>query len=138
MTDLTAKQSQVLRFLSNQSRQGRSPTVREISDHFGIKSPNGAVNHLLALEKKGKIRLSRDGKSRGIHVVGQTRYRSEVERQLYDALQHCVAFIQANARGEQCLPNEYRKCMDQAYEAFNASDDTESEGQPKEADAGSV
>jgi repressor LexA len=35
--------------------RGYAPTVREIGQHFGIKSPNGVTCHLQALEKKGLI-----------------------------------------------------------------------------------
>jgi repressor LexA len=44
------------------------PTVREICDHFGFRSPNGAMCHILALERKGLIRR-RAGQTRGIEVV---------------------------------------------------------------------
>ncbi len=33
--------------------RGYGPTVREIAQHFDIKSPNGVVCHLRALERKG-------------------------------------------------------------------------------------
>ena len=122
MTDLTAKQSQVLRFLSSQSRKGRSPTIREISQHFGIASPNGVWNHLLALEKKGKIRLRRDGKSRGIHVVGQTRHRTDVECQLYDALQALVSIVNDINEGVVPLSNRVMEALERAYEAINEAD----------------
>lgn len=123
MTELTAKQSQVLRFLTNQSRQGRSPTIREISQHFGIASPNGVWNHLLALEKKGKIRLSRDGKSRGIHIVGQTRHRTDIERQLYDALQAMLTMWTEMEQGIAPYPGEKKRVLDQVYDAINEADD---------------
>ncbi|MGH7198955.1 MAG: transcriptional repressor LexA, partial [Planctomycetaceae bacterium] len=35
--------------------RGYGPTVREIGSHFGIRSPNGVMCHLKALEKKGLI-----------------------------------------------------------------------------------
>ena len=50
---LTERQSQILAFIT--AREIR-PTIREIGDHFGIRSPNGVRRHLLALEKKGAIR----------------------------------------------------------------------------------
>ncbi|TWT92554.1 transcriptional repressor LexA [Neorhodopirellula pilleata] len=49
--------------------RGYGPTVREIGEHFGIKSPNGVMCHLRALEKKGLI-LRRANKSRAIELVG--------------------------------------------------------------------
>lgn len=123
MTDLTAKQSQVLRFLTNQSRQGRSPTVREISQHFGFSSPNAAMCHLIALEKKHYIRLPHDRSSRGIHVVGQTKSRSDVERQLYDALQSMIGIVNDINEGVVPLSNRVMEALERAYEAVNKADE---------------
>lgn len=47
--------------------RGYGPTVREIGDHFQIKSPNGVMCHLKALERKGLIRRS-PNKSRAIEL----------------------------------------------------------------------
>ena len=46
-------------------KRGYGPTVREIGEHFGIKSPNGVMCHLRALERKGLITRS-PNKSRAI------------------------------------------------------------------------
>ncbi|MFK8113089.1 MAG: transcriptional repressor LexA [Rubripirellula sp.] len=48
--------------------RGYGPTVREIGEHFGIKSPNGVMCHLRALERKGLIRRS-PNKSRAIELM---------------------------------------------------------------------
>lgn len=48
--------------------RGYGPTVREIGEQFGIKSPNGVMCHLRALEKKGLIRRS-PNKSRAIELT---------------------------------------------------------------------
>lgn len=48
--------------------RGYGPTVREIGEEFGIKSPNGVMCHLKALERKGLIRRS-PNKSRAIELV---------------------------------------------------------------------
>ncbi len=48
--------------------RGYGPTVREIGEHFGIKSPNGVMCHLRALERKGMIRRS-PNKSRAIELT---------------------------------------------------------------------
>ena len=45
-----------------------SPTVREIALAFSIRSPNGVVCHLKALERKGLIRRT-PRSSRGIEVL---------------------------------------------------------------------
>jgi len=49
--------------------RGYGPTVREIGENFGIKSPNGVMCHLRALEKKGLI-VRKANKSRAIELVG--------------------------------------------------------------------
>ncbi len=50
--------------------RGYGPTVREIGEHFGIKSPNGVMCHLRALEKKGLI-TRKANKSRAIELTGE-------------------------------------------------------------------
>ena len=61
---LTEKQQAVYEFIREKIRsRGYGPTVREIGRHFGIRSPNGVVCHLKALEKKGDY-------SRAEHVAG--------------------------------------------------------------------
>ena len=66
---LTPRQRSILEFIRRQiSRDGRSPTVREICTHFNFKSTNGARDHIKALIKKGH--LERDSMlSRGIRLV---------------------------------------------------------------------
>jgi repressor LexA len=44
------------------------PAIREIAAAMGIRSPNGVVCHLNALEKKGLITIRRNV-ARGIEVV---------------------------------------------------------------------
>lgn len=72
MTDkpLTKRQKQILMFISEYiDNIGFPPTRTELSEHFGFRSPNAAQSHLLALEKKGVIRIER-GRSRGITLTG--------------------------------------------------------------------
>jgi repressor LexA len=53
---LTSRQKQIYDFLKDKIRnRGYGPTVREIGTHFGIRSPNGVMCHLKALERKGLI-----------------------------------------------------------------------------------
>lgn len=53
---LTARQRAIYEFLKDKIlNRGYGPTVREIGSHFGIRSPNGVMCHLKALEKKGLI-----------------------------------------------------------------------------------
>jgi repressor LexA len=65
--DLTARQEEVLAFIrDNAALYG--PTVREIATAFNIKSPNGVICHLTALERKGRITRAK-GSPRGIQIV---------------------------------------------------------------------
>lgn len=66
-TALTARQQQAYDFIVA-NIQLYSPTVREIARAMSIKSPNGVVVHLEALEKKGWIRRKPNA-SRGIEVT---------------------------------------------------------------------
>jgi repressor LexA len=53
---LTERQQAVYQFIREKIRsRGYGPTVREIGLQFGIRSPNGVMCHLKALEKKGLI-----------------------------------------------------------------------------------
>ncbi|HTJ40469.1 MAG TPA: transcriptional repressor LexA [Kofleriaceae bacterium] len=66
---LTDRQQQILDFISNSiTERGYPPTLREIGEHFGIRSTNGVNDHLKALEKKGALRRE-DLKSRAMRPV---------------------------------------------------------------------
>jgi repressor LexA len=66
---LTERQQQILNFISSSiSDRGYPPTLREIGEHFGIRSTNGVNDHLKALEKKGYLRRE-DLKSRAMRPV---------------------------------------------------------------------
>ena len=68
-TKLTRRQQEVYDLIRDliQSR-GYGPTVREIAGCFGIRSPNGVVCHLRALERKGLIRRA-PNKARAIELT---------------------------------------------------------------------
>jgi repressor LexA len=54
---LTARQREIYDFIREKiENRGYGPTVREIGQNFEIKSPNGVMCHLKALEKKGLIK----------------------------------------------------------------------------------
>jgi repressor LexA len=54
---LTKRQQAIYDFIRDLIfRRGYGPTVREIAGQFDIKSPNGVMCHLRALERKGLIR----------------------------------------------------------------------------------
>ena len=53
---LTARQREIYSFIRSKIQgRGYGPTVREIGNQFHIKSPNGVMCHLKALQKKGLI-----------------------------------------------------------------------------------
>ena len=53
---LTKRQQIIFNFIRRQiDESGTAPTIREIADEMGFKSPNGVMCHLRALEKKGLI-----------------------------------------------------------------------------------
>ena len=53
---LTTRQREIYNFIRGKIQgRGYGPTVREIGLHFQIKSPNGVMCHLKALQKKGLI-----------------------------------------------------------------------------------
>ncbi|MFM7033819.1 MAG: transcriptional repressor LexA [Planctomycetia bacterium] len=67
----TERQMDIYEFIRDkiQSR-GYGPTVREIGQAFKIKSPNGVVCHLKALERKGMITRGKN-MSRAIELVNE-------------------------------------------------------------------
>jgi repressor LexA len=83
MDNLTRRQKAVYEFIRDKIRtRGYGPTVREIGEQFDIRSPNGVMCHLKALEKKGlitrepnmsrAIRLTREpAQQRGMPLYGQ-------------------------------------------------------------------
>src|SRR5215471_12103350 len=68
-SQLTDRQREIYEFIRSKIEgRGYGPTVREIGVHFDIKSPNGVMCHLKALQKKGLIH--REGFSaRAIQLV---------------------------------------------------------------------
>ena len=55
-SQLTERQKEIYDFIRDQiEEKGYPPTVRDIGIAFKIKSPNGVMCHLKALEKKGLI-----------------------------------------------------------------------------------
>jgi len=76
---LTARQTEVLNFIKTFAiEHGYPPTIPEIQEEFGIKSPNGVNNHLKALSRKGYLRrdssraraLEISGLNEGIPILG--------------------------------------------------------------------
>jgi repressor LexA len=70
---LTQRQQEILDFISSSiAERGYPPTLREIGEHFGIRSTNGVNDHLKALEKKGHLRRE-DLKSRAMRPISAPR-----------------------------------------------------------------
>ncbi|RUL89286.1 transcriptional repressor LexA [Tautonia sociabilis] len=56
LDSLTTRQREIYNFIRDKIHgRGYGPTVREIGEAFDIKSPNGVMCHLKALQKKGLI-----------------------------------------------------------------------------------
>ena len=70
MSTLTPKQQQIYDFIVSFSNQnGYPPSVREIGEHVGLKSPSTVHFHLKGLEEAGLIAKA-EGKTRAITVTG--------------------------------------------------------------------
>jgi repressor LexA len=68
---LTERQRAVYEFVRDKIRnRGYGPTVREIGEHFKIRSPNGVMCHLKALEKKELI-IREPNMSRAIQLAAE-------------------------------------------------------------------
>src|SRR5258708_5477984 len=66
---LTDRQEKILDFIKKSIvDQGYPPTIREIGEHFGIRSTNGVNDHLKALERKGYLHRG-ELKSRALSVI---------------------------------------------------------------------
>ena len=72
MNPMTKQQQRIYNFIVGHTMQhGYPPTRKEIAKEFGFKSHNGAQEHLLAIQKKGYLTLTK-GASRGISVLPTT------------------------------------------------------------------
>lgn len=71
---ITEKQQAVLQFIEDYQLQfGKSPTLREMREHFGVSSDNSILKHLKALEEKGY--LNKDDTPRGIGLLQKVKDR---------------------------------------------------------------
>ena len=74
MTDLTARQTQVLDFIRKHiADNGGAPTRAEIAAAFGLRSANSAEQYLRTLAEKGHLEVT--GQARGIRLAAQHRER---------------------------------------------------------------
>ena len=68
---LTKRQQAIFDFIRSKiDGSGFGPTIREIADHMGYRSPNGVMCHLRALQKKGLINRT-SNKSRSIVLTDE-------------------------------------------------------------------
>lgn len=73
---LTEKQEAVLKYIEQYQMQfGKSPTLREMREHFEVSSDNSILKHLKALEEKGY--LQKDDTPRGIGLLDSVKEKLE-------------------------------------------------------------
>ncbi len=71
---LTEKQEAVLKFIEDyQLMHGKSPTLREMREHFNVSSDNSILKHLKALTEKGQ--LEKDDTPRGIKLLESVKQK---------------------------------------------------------------
>ncbi len=110
MKAITQRQLQVLDHIKSYVAEHKyPPTMREISEHFGI-SVKGAYDHVKALERKGFIHLN-NHRSRTIEVLdteddGNDRSMTEVPI-LGNVAAGRPLFAEENYEGSVRLPQEY-------------------------------
>lgn len=76
--ELTDKQKKVLEFLKSYiDEKGFPPTLREISSHFGLKSPRGPQKILNSIEKKGFIKKVSKS-SRAIEIIRSPHGKKDI------------------------------------------------------------
>ena len=70
---LTKRQQAIFSFIKEFALdKGYPPTIPEIQEEFGIKSPNGVNNHLKALIRKGYIKRD-SSRARALDIIGMNR-----------------------------------------------------------------
>ena len=73
---ITEKQQAVLQFIEDYQFQfGKSPTLREMRENFGVSSDNSILKHLNALQEKGY--LNKDDTPRGIGLLQKVKDKLE-------------------------------------------------------------
>ena len=73
---LSAKRKAILEYIERFTLDnGYAPSVREIGEAVGLRSPSTVHSHLKILEDNGYLQMSR-GKTRTVSVAGQTNYKN--------------------------------------------------------------
>lgn len=87
---LTTRQQQVYDFIHEKiCHRGYGPTVREIGEFLAIKSPNGVICHLRALERKGMIKRVAN-KSRAIELTHRLPRDGAPGLSVYGEIDNCA------------------------------------------------
>src|SRR6266403_1352207 len=102
MTDLTPRQTQILRLIQDAiAENGMPPTRAEISRILGFKSPNAAEEHLRALQRKGVMReqlglplIGRVAAGRPILAEEHIETRYQIDPQLFQPKPHYLLKVQ--------------------------------------------
>ena len=97
MKNITARQQEVLSFIADFTKKNvYPPTVREISEHFGI-SLRAVQDHLAALQKKGFLAAGKH-RSRALRVLAKGE---NPEEPVFFCAGACVHL--AVCRGGECF-----------------------------------
>ncbi|MEK9166674.1 MAG: transcriptional repressor LexA [Patescibacteria group bacterium] len=82
MEILTDKQKAVLDFIEDyQMGHGSSPTLREMREHFKVKSDNSVLKHVKALHEKGYIK--KDDTPRGIKLLKSVKAKLDAATNMF-------------------------------------------------------
>jgi len=105
--DLTQRQREVLDYIQECIGQwGYPPTIREIGDHFGIRSTNGVADHLKVLKRKGY--LTHEGmKSRTLRPTPAAAVGNAVRALLPAGTPVAIPLLGRVAAGEPILAEEH-------------------------------
>jgi len=68
-SELTPRQRKAFDFITEKTKSGIPPTIREIAAHMGFSSTGTVRDYLKALERKGYIRQGRNRLARSIEVL---------------------------------------------------------------------
>ncbi|BDU16899.1 transcriptional repressor LexA [Lysobacter auxotrophicus] len=72
MSDLTARQAQILAFIQDHTdAEGLPPTLQQIADAFGFRQACAAHKHVRRLEQAGHLQV-RPNQARGIRLASRT------------------------------------------------------------------
>ena len=104
MKALSPKQQQIYDYIIDfQSAHGYPPSVREIGEHVGLKSPSTVHFHLKGLEAAGLITKA-EGKTRAITVSGGPGFHPVAEE--LDGTENRVPVVGNVAAGSPILAEE--------------------------------